>query len=578
MEVLVVSDDSDTRARIEETLKNAGYSVSLLDDADAASAALAEGMPPIVVLAWLRDEVLEQDLCVRIRERASRDKTFLLVACDESRLEPLLAAGADDCVRLPIDPRELALRARIAELRVQERAEQERMRETLAHNAFHDPLTGLPNRALFMDRLVLAAERLRRRGGLQYAVLFIDVDRFKQINDRFGHDVGDGVLVDVSRRLEHCLRPGDTIARIGGDEFTVLMENVREPKDTLKVADRIIEELSRPFELDGVLLDASASVGIALSSGQESTPNEVIKAADAALYRAKSEGRARREIYDEKMQDAADACLRTEVDLRAALERGEFRLHYQPLVEMESRRVSGFEALLRWKHPHRGMLAPPEFLSVAVDSGLIVPIGWWTLREAMRQLREWRDAQRKSKKVRNKHSTAARAGVGVNLSPRQFLHQDLPDKLQRLLKEHKLAPKDIWLEIKEETITDHTDSAGERLQSLAKLGVRVFLDDFGRGLSSFSHLHQCPLDTVKIDGAFTSSLDADGVGGAVLGSMVSVAQALGMRTVVECVETQDQLDTIQPFGSDGAQGFWFSKPLDAGEAQLLLEADKIFGG
>ncbi len=570
MQILVVSDDLDTRTGIVAILEEAGYEVRLSGDAAEATRIFAEAsIAPIVVLAWTGSAETELALCETIRRHASRDACFVLVACSESRLEPLLEAGADDCLRLPLDGRELALRSRIAELRMQERAEHKRLAQTLTHNAFHDPLTGLPNRALFMDRLYLAAERLRRRGGRQYAVLFIDLDRFKQINDRFGHDVGDTVLIDVSRRLEQCLRPGDTIARLGGDEFCVLMENVRDPRDTLKVADRIVGEISRPFEVETVLLDTSASVGIALSSGTEGGPNEVVKAADAALYRAKSEGRSRREIYDEAMQANADQTLRTELDLRLALERDEFELHYHPVVELESGRISGFEALLRWNHPRRGLLAPSEFLDVARDSGLNVPIGWWTLQQAARQLKAWRDKQKRWKKKRT-------AAIGVNLSPRQFLHPELLERLEALRKKHAFAPGDLWIEITEDTISEHTDEASRRLQALAKDGVRVFLDDFGRGLSSFSHLHQCPLDTVKIDGAFTTSLDREGVGGAVLGSMVSVAQALGMRTVVEGVETNDQLEAIRPLGSDLAQGYFFSQPLVAKDAEKLLRKPSVF--
>ena len=399
-----------------------------------------------------------------------------------------------------------------------------------------DPLTGLPNRLLFIDRLNRLIKYSKRRKNHSFAVVFMDLDGFKMINDSMGHMVGDQLLIGVADRLEKCLRASDTlarlrdtytVARLGGDEFTVLLDDLKDPNDAKIAADRLMKALKPPFLLAGKEVYTSVSIGIALSNPVYEGPDEMLRDADTAMYHAKSLGKGRYEVFDAKMRASVMARLQLETDLRHALERGEFRNFYQPIVNLASGEIAGFEALLRWQHPTRGLLGPIEFIGVVEETGLIRELGWWNLSEACRQISEWREASNANRNLI----------ISVNLSAKQFLQPNLVADIANLLREIKLPPEALKLEITESTVMKDPSAAVEMLQQIKSLGVRLAIDDFGTGYSSLSYLHRFPLDTLKIDRSFISSMDDDGDGMEIARTILPMAKNLRLDVVAEGVET-----------------------------------------
>ncbi|HXI33573.1 MAG TPA: bifunctional diguanylate cyclase/phosphodiesterase, partial [Gemmatimonadales bacterium] len=425
--------------------------------------------------------------------------------------------------------------------------------------AFQDDLTGLPNRALFMDRLRRAVERTRRHLDTRTAVLFLDVDRFKTVNDSLGHTAGDRLLVAVAGQLQTCLRPEDTVARFGGDEFAILLEDVAGLDDAIRVADRIKRVLNLPVAIDGQDVFSTVSIGIALGTAGERDPEDLLRDADTALCGAKAAGRACYEIFDIAMHAQAVAQLRLETELRQAVVRDEFQLRYQPIVASGDGHIVGFEALLRWAHPTRGMLAPGEFLSMAEDTGLIVPIGRKALREACQRARGWQE----------RHGAAA-PWVSVNLCSRQFLQPGLVGEIANVLEETGLAPQHLMLEITENVIMDKAAFLTATLCALRDLGVHLSIDDFGTGYSSLSHLHEFPIDTLKIDRSFIRRLGPDGSNGETVRAIVTLAHNLTKTVIAEGVETTEQLTQVRALACDFVQGFLFSASVDAAAADALL--------
>jgi diguanylate cyclase (GGDEF)-like protein/PAS domain S-box-containing protein len=433
-----------------------------------------------------------------------------------------------------------------------------------------DPLTGLPNRLLFLDRLDRLMKHSKRHTERLFAVLFLDLDAFKMINDSLGHLIGDQLLLGVAKRLEGCLRTSDTVARLGqetftlarmgGDEFTVLLDDLKDPADADRAAERIMKGLSSAFELEGKEVFTSASIGIALWNSAYTDPEEIMRDADTAMYRAKSLGKARYEVFSADMRASVMARLELETDLRRALERGEFRNYYQPIVSLENSEVTGFEALLRWEHPTRGLLGPKEFISVAEDTGLIRELGWWSLREACIRIAEW-----KSHLGANRDLT-----VSVNLSIKQFMQPNLVEHIGALLNELKLAPDSLKLEITESTVMEDPGAAIQMLQHMKSLGIRLAIDDFGTGYSSLSYLHRFPLDTLKIDRSFISGASGGESGMEIARTIMPLAKNLRLDVVAEGVETEEQVRELKKLECKYAQGFFFSKPLSRHEAEALL--------
>ncbi|MBW4489146.1 MAG: EAL domain-containing protein [Trichocoleus desertorum ATA4-8-CV12] len=447
--------------------------------------------------------------------------------------------------------------------------ERKRIEERLRHDAFHDVLTGLPNRALFMARLGRAMEQVKRRS-LSFALLFVDLDYFKTLNDTLGHLVGDQLLVAIARRLESCLRIGDTVARFGGDEFTVLLEDTKDVQDAIRVAERLQRELQLPFYLSGREILTTASIGIGLSSHDHHQPEDILWDADLALYQAKAAGRNRYEIFDASMQRGNLAHLQLEHDLRRAIakaqmdslepESQELWLQYQPIVSLKTNRLMGFEALIRWQHPERGLIPPADFIPLAEETGLIMPIGQWVLRQACHQLYTWQQLT----------SLPWPLMVSVNLSSRQFTQPDLVNQVSQILQETHLNPRYLKLEITESVVMENAEVATTMLQQLKSLGIQLAIDDFGTGYSSLSYLYRFPIDTLKIDRSFINRIDIDGEHLEIVRTIVTLAWNLGMDVIAEGVETAKQLAQLKALKCEYAQGYFFARPLNCEAATALI--------
>ena len=433
--------------------------------------------------------------------------------------------------------------------------------DRLMHDAFHDALTGLPNRALFMDRLGRLMERARRHSGHQFAVLFLDLDRFKVVNDSLGHALGDLLLISVAERLRIALRATDTVARLGGDEFTILLE-IDHLADAVRTAERIQEALRVPFRVGENEIFTTASIGIALSVTGYERPHDVLRDADIAMYRAKSRGRGIHEVFDKTMHDRAVKLLKFETELRRSIERGELRVHYQPIVSLVTAKVMGFEALLRWQRGDE-LVAADEIVPIAEETGLILPIGQWVLREALRQLAEW---QKRYPDNESLH-------MHVNLSAKQFLQPNLLEHIAVALDESGVDAGRLHIEVTESVVIENPEAAAELLERLRATGVGISLDDFGTGYSSLSSLRQFPFDTLKIDRSFIST-NGDRrhheIDDEIVRTISNLARILGMDVTVEGLESADQVQRMRDLGIDYAQGFYFSPPVDAREALAFL--------
>ena len=477
---------------------------------------------------------------------------------------PWGALGARSRNRLAFDPDDVNFMQSVANV-IASAIQRDRVNSAIRHSALHDGLTGLPNRVLFLDRLGHALSQAERRRRT-VAVIFLDLDRFKLVNDSLGHQAGDQLLLAATERIVGVLRPEDTLARFAGDEFVVLCEGLRDEHDATAVADRLTEAFADPFRLGQREQFVSASMGIAMPRRPDQTAEELIRDADAAMYRAKERGRARYELFDERMRVRTLLRMRTENDLRHALPQNQLEVHYQPIVALRDADLVGFEALLRWHHPRRGMVPPAEFIPVAEDSGLIASIGRWVLDQAASQAAAWR----------GRGGNSGRLMISVNLSARQFTHGGLADDVAAVLEEAGIEADELTMEITESVLMEETDAAVETLQALKALGVRLVLDDFGTGYSSLSYLERFPLDGLKIDRSFVSGLDGGG-SSAIVAAIVSMARSLELSTTAEGVETEEQVDALRLLGCDYAQGWYFGRPGPPRAQAPLLEARPLPG-
>jgi len=433
-----------------------------------------------------------------------------------------------------------------------------RSEQSMRHNALHDPLTGLPNRELFFDRLTHALAK-RDTADSTAAVMFMDIDNFKLVNDSLGHDTGDRLLKAVGPRLAGALRPSDTVARFGGDEFVVLCEDVGDGRDAMVVADRLQHALGEPFVLGGEEHFLSASIGVALASGRYSGAEELMRDADAAMYRAKERGRAQCELFDDAMRNRVLGRLRMENAMRGMIDRDEISVHYQPIVSLQDGSITGLEALMRWNHSGLGPVSPLEFIPIAEDTGLIVRLGAWMLEEVCRQAVRW-----------DEELGVAAPPISVNLSPRQVAHAELVPTVARVLEESRLAPDRLALEITESVLINEAESPWNTLHALKRVGVTLMLDDFGTGYSSLSYLKRFPVDVLKIDRTFVDGLGSEAEDSAIVKAVVSMAQALELGVVAEGVETARQVDCLRELGCDRAQGYFFGRPSEAAALTPVL--------
>jgi diguanylate cyclase (GGDEF)-like protein len=549
--VLVVEDRTAIRTA-RTLLAHAGKGRFEIIDAASVTAAVAwlgEHVADCVVLdLGLTGETL--DGLAHVRAAALDAPVLVLSGPDQDALGArAVAEGAQDhLVKGQIDARGLARAIGYA-------IERARTNTALAHQALHDTLTGLANRALFEDRLTQATARVRRHGNC-VAVLFVDLDRFKLVNDTLGHAVGDDLLVAVAGRIAGVLRTQDTAARIGGDEFAVLCEDVNGTHHALVIAERLLAELRAPFA--GVEdIPVAASIGLAIAHEGTERPEELLREADAAMYRAKKRGGGVAELYDDAMRGRAARRIELQDALRQGLERGEMRLHYQPRVGLTTGEVVGVEALVRWQHPERGLLSPAEFLPIAEESGLIAPLGSWVIQESCRQAARWAE-------TRNGSGPLA---VAVNLTARQCAHPDLLSVVRGAVDSSGIDPSGLRLEITEAAVLSDYEANLAVLQSLRDLGLSLAIDDFGAGPSSLAALAEMPVDLVTVDRSLIGGIDRDAGGSAMLGGIVGLAHALGLSIVAEGIEVVGQVDRLRALGCDAGQGFFFARP---GEAEALV--------
>jgi diguanylate cyclase (GGDEF)-like protein len=439
--------------------------------------------------------------------------------------------------------------------------ERNRSEADIRHQALHDPLTGLPNRTLFVDRLAVALAQARRREAW-VAVLFLDVDNFKLVNDSLGHSAGDDLLLKLSARLDESLRAGDTMARFGGDEFVIICGDISGADEAIAIAERTTTVLSGPFVVGDVEHRVTASIGIALSQGADREAEDLIREADAAMYRAKDRGRGGYEIYDEAMRARATARLGTENQLAHAIENDELRLAYQPIVALDSGETVGVEALVRWHHPQRGVVAPLDFIPIAEDTGLIVPIGEWVLAQACRQAAEWRQGR----------PDAPPLFMSVNLSARQVAQPDLAQVVADILRDSAMEPGRLRLELTESSLMEDPDAALATMNELRDLGVKLVLDDFGTGYSSLAYVQRFPIAVLKVDRSFVANLGEESPGAAIVAAVVNMAHGLQVEVVAEGVETSTQATALRALGCQYAQGYLYGRPMPAEEMLPLLAA------
>jgi diguanylate cyclase (GGDEF)-like protein/PAS domain S-box-containing protein len=437
-----------------------------------------------------------------------------------------------------------------------------RAEQQLVYDAFHDGLTGLANRALFVDRLGMVLSARRRQADVLFAVLFLDLDRFKNINDSLGHTTGDNLLRGIARRLEKTLRPGDTVARLGGDEFAILLSSVEDVGDAIHVAERLQDIISDPFAIDSHDVFVTTSIGIALSSPSIEKPEDILRDADIAMYRAKAAGRARYEVFDQEMHRHAVRLLALETDLRRALDRDDFVMHYQPIVALDSGRIVGFESLVRWNHPDRGLVAPEQFIAIAEETGLIVPLCWVALRQACLQARAWQLA----------YPSDPPLFICVNFSGKLFMQPGAVEQLMAILAETGLPPECLWLEVTESVVVDHGDEVMAKLRELRSLGVQLSIDDFGTGYSSLSYLQRFQYDSLKIDRSFVRTMGLTSDSRNIVKTILTLADDLGIGVVAEGVETEEQAIRLRQMQCPLGQGFWFARPLNPDAATELIKS------
>lgn len=446
-------------------------------------------------------------------------------------------------------------------------AEQERIsiqlqesKDHFRHAAFHDTLTNLPNRALLAENLKFIIERARQHEDYQFAVLFLDLDRFKNVNDSLGHSIGDQLLITMARRLESCIREVDMVARLGGDEFAILLDGIPNQAEATNMARRIQEKLQAPFNISGHEVFSTTSIGIALSSTGYDHPENMLRDADTAMYRAKAQGKACYEVFDKGMHTHAVYVLQMENDLRRAIEREELRVYYQPIVALDNGQLAGFEALIRWQHPERGFINPADFIPLAEDTGLIVPLGLWILKRACQQLNQWQW-----------QSSANRSlFMSVNLSGKQVAQPDLVENIADILTETRVDAKYLKLEITESAVMENADMAARLLKRLKGLGVQLSIDDFGTGYSSLSYLHRFPVNTLKIDRSFVGRIGEAAENIEIVRTVISLAENMGMEVVAEGIETVSQLTQLRNLKCQYGQGYLFSRPVDAASVSAWI--------
>ncbi|MCE5315088.1 MAG: EAL domain-containing protein [Armatimonadota bacterium] len=561
MRILIAEDDPVSRRLLEALLKKWGYDVVVAQDGRQAWDILKKNdAPKMAIVDWMMPELDGVQVCQNVRQREDDYYIYIILLTAKSQKQDIIqgmVAGADDYVTKPFDANELNARLRAGRRILDLQSELLSTRETLRVQATHDPLTGLPNRLLFSDRLTQRLAQARRQEQ-PLAVMFLDLDRFKLINDTLGHNIGDMLLKSVSERLQGTLREVDTIARMGGDEFTIILSDIDNADSAVVVADKVLQALAEPVILDGHELFVSASMGISLFPSDGGNAETLVQNADTAMYRAKEQGRNNYQLYTEAFNAAAVEKITLEHSLRRALARDEFLLHYQPQVSIGTGKVKGTEALIRWRQPNLGLVSPGQFIPLAEETGLILPISEWVLRTACTQNKAWQDAG------------LPHMSIAVNISARQFEQNELTPMVENALEESGLDPRYLDLELTESTLMQNPDTAVSILQKLKDMGVRISVDDFGTGYSSLSYLKRFPIDAVKIDQSFVKDITSNPDDAAIAGAVVAMAHSLKLEVIAEGVETLDQLEFLRGLRCDEMQGYFVSPPVPAEDLQQQI--------
>ncbi|ELS05361.1 diguanylate cyclase (GGDEF) domain-containing protein [Xenococcus sp. PCC 7305] len=593
--ILLVDDTLQNLELLSDLLKRKGFNVRCAINGSVALGVAQSGWADLILLDIKMPEIDGYEVCKQLKKNANtREIPVIFLSALDSILDKkqAFAAGGADYISKPFQIEEVLVRinnqlAIVAakqkvcqlnlelEQRVRERTselektnqqlkeeivQRKRTQKKLLYLAMYDPLTDLPNRILFMQRLNNLLQQLAQDRLPFFAVLFLDCDRFKLINDSLGHFVGDQVLSEIARRIKICLKPSDTLARFGGDEFMVLLSEMSDINQASRVAQKIQNQLQLPFEVNRHQLFISASIGIVLGNENYKLAEHVLRDADTAMYQAKKRGKACHQVFNPKMHRNASKRLKLETDLRLALKREELAVYYQPIIALDTGSLIGFEALVRWNHPKRGFVSPVEFIPVAEETGLIVPLGLWVMRSACQQFRIWQ----------HKHSIQ-QLKISVNLSVKQFYQPDFIEQIDRILQETQLDSQNLKLEITESAIVDNAESATLLFQKLRQREIQLSIDDFGTGYSSLSYLHRFPVNTLKIDRSFVSRIGKDGENLEIIQAIVTLAKQLGMTIVAEGIETTQQKDYLKALDCDEGQGYLFAKPLPTQEVETIFD-------
>jgi predicted signal transduction protein with EAL and GGDEF domain len=577
MRILVADDDLLTRRALQKILERAGYEVIATENGRTALECLSSKTGPrLALLDWLMPELDGLEVCREIRRHSEFPYIYVILLSSRDAKADVVSgfeAGADDYLTKPCDPDELKARLRAGNRIL-------KLEDKLTHDALHDPLTQLPNRAFFLERLALCVSWGMQHPDYKFAVLSVDMDRFRIVNDSMGNAAGDWLLVQIAARLQGSIRREDAmlrsaeaggmagqmeesgiLARLGGDKFTILLDDIRNASEGIRVAERIQANIQAPFLIDRQEVFTTASIGIAFSGSGYSAAEDVLGDANTAMSRAKVLGKARYEMCDPAMHDTATGRFRLETDLRRATELKEFRVHYQPIVSLNECRIIGFEALVRWQRPEYGLVMPGGFIPVAEETGLILWIGNWVLLEACRQMCAWN----------REFPCTPMFSVSVNISAKQFAQPDLVSQIEKILADTGLAPDNLKLELTESVTMRDEERTTRILSELRVLGVRLCIDDFGTGYSSLSYLRRFALDVLKIDRSFVSEMLTNSESREIVKTILSLGNNLGMAVVAEGVETIEQTSLLRSLGCEYAQGYFFSRPLDSpGVAQTLM--------